>query len=161
MSLVMRHQWASYMDCGTADTPDFNLIGEGFTSFPESKNPKEYTRKYINDKTERTDVIGYSPSIGYSCDVITDDPVITKIVTITDTEKTGNDTHVDVVSVNLWEQSGTSGSYNAYKRTYAIIPDGKGDGTDAMIYTGTMKAVGEIVVGTFALDSKTFTATNA
>ena len=161
MSLVMRHQWESYMDCGTADTPAFNLIGEGFTSFPESKNPKEYTRKYINYKTERTDVIGYSPSIAYSCDVITDDPVISKIVEITDMEKLGDETHVDIVSVNLWEESGTNGTYVAYKRTYAIIPDGKGDGTDAMIYTGTMKAVGDVTVGTFTRATKTFAEATA
>ena len=159
MSLVMRHQWASYMNTGTGETEAYNLIGEGFTSFPESKNPKEYTRKYINSKTEKSDVIGYSPSIAYSCDVLTDDPVVSKIVEITDKEFVGDATHVDVVSVNLWEQSGsTTGTYVAYKRTYAIIPDGKGDGTDALIYTGTMKAVGEMTPGTFVLTSKTFTA---
>ena len=159
MSLVMRYQWESYMDCGTASAPDFNLIGEGFTSFPEAKNPKEYTRKYVNDKTERSDVIGYSPSISYSCDVITDNPVVSKIVAITDQEAVGDETHVDIVSVNLWE--GTADSYVAYKRTYAIIPDGKGDGTDALIYTGTMKAVGDIVIGTFSRTSKTFSANTA
>ena len=73
----------------------------------------------------------------------------------------GDATHVDIVSVNLWETSGTDGTYVAYKRTYAIIPDGKGDGTDAMIYTGTMKAVGDIVTGTFVVSSKTFTADKA
>lgn len=159
MSLVLRHQWESYMNTGT-DAEEYSLIGEGFTSFPEAKNPQEYTRKYINYKTERSDVIGYSPSISYSCDVITNDPVIKKIVEITDHEKLGDDTHVDIVSVNLWEKSGDGDTaYTAYKRTYAIIPDGKGDGTEAMIYTGTMKAVSDIVVGTFDRGTKTFTAT--
>ena len=158
MSLVMRHQWASYMNTGNGDGAAYNLIGEGFTSFPESKNPKEYTRKYINSTTEKSDVIGYSPSIAYSCDVLTDDPVISKIVEITDKELIGNATHVDVVSVNLWEQAGADGTFVAYKRTYAIIPDGKGDGTDAMVYTGTMKAVSEVTVGTFTVSTKTFAA---
>lgn len=157
MSLVMRHQWASYMNTGTGEAEDYNLIGEGFTSFPESKNPKEYTRKYINSKTEKSDVIGYSPSIAYSCDVLTEDPVISKIIEITDKELVGNATHVDVVSVNLWE--GEKTAHTAYKRTFAVIPDGKGDGTEAMIYTGTMKAVGEIVPGTFDTATKKFTAT--
>lgn len=161
MSLVFRCQWASYMDCGTTDAPDFQLIGEGFTSFPESKNPKEYTRQYIHEKAERSDVVGYSPSIEYSCDVIAGNPVIEKIIEITDTEKVGSDTQVDIVSVNLWKTSGSDGSYVAYKRRYAIIPSTKGDGTDALIYSGTMKAVGDVVVGTFATATSTFTPKEA
>ena len=155
MSLVLRHQWESYMNTGTGEAEAYSLIGEGFTTFPESKNPQEYTRKYINYKTEKSDVIGYSPSISYSCDVITGDPVIARIMEVTDKEMLGNDTHVDIVSVNLWE--GSANSYTAYKRTFAIIPDGKGDGTEAMIYTGTMKAVSDIVVGTFDRATKKFT----
>lgn len=155
-TLVMRSQWVAYMDCGTADTPAFELIGDGFTSFPEAKNPKEYTRQYIHESTERSDVIGYAPSIEYSCDVITGNPVIEKIIEITDKELIGSATHVDIVSVNLWDKSGDA--YSAYKRTYAVIPGGKGDGLDALIYTGTLKAVGGITEGTFDTSTKTFTA---
>ena len=156
--LVLRYQFASYMNTGTGTTEDYNLIGEGFTTFPESKNPQEYSRKYVSDKSERSDVIGYAPSISYSCDVITGNPVIEDIIEITDKELLGTDTHRDIVSVNLWEETETAGTYKAYKRTYAIIPDGKGDGTDAMIYTGTMKAVSDITEGTFVLSTKKFTA---
>ena len=101
--LAMRYQWESYLGIpatGGGD-PTFSLIGEGFTSFPEKKNPQEYTRKYINYKTEKTDVIGYSPSIEYSADCITDDPVVQEIVKIHEQELVGTDTPRDVVSVNL------------------------------------------------------------
>ena len=138
---------------------EFNLIGEGFTSFPEAKNPQEYSRKYINYKTEKTDVIGYSPSIEYSADVISDDPVVQEIVRITDKELVGTDTHRVVISVNLWEETGTANEYKAYKRTYAIVPNQKGEGTDALIYTGTFRAVSDIVEGVFNTSSKTFTET--
>lgn len=155
--LVLRCQWESYMECGEDNAKAYNLIGEGFTTFPESKNPKEYTRKYVNYKTEKTDVIGYAPSIAYSCDVITGEPCVSEIVKITDNELLGTATHRDIVSVNCWEEAST-GAYKAFKRTYAIIPDGKGDGTDALIYTGTMKAVSDIVFGTFNRSTKTFAA---
>ena len=154
--LVLRCQWESYMECGDTQK-EFNLIGEGFTTFPESKNPKEYTRKYVNYKTEKTDVIGYAPSIAYSCDVITGEPCVEEIVKITDNELLGTATHRDIVSVNCWDADET-GKCKAYKRTYAIIPDGKGDGTDALIYTGTMKAVSDITFGKFDRTAKTFTA---
>ena len=159
MSLVLRNQWESYMDCSeVVGSPDYNLIGEGFTSFPESKNPKRYVRKYHEDKTEQTDVVGYAPSIGYSCDIITDDPVVKKIVEITDQERIGVETRVDIVSVNLWQETCAVGVYKAFKRTFSIVPDGRGDGTDALIYTGTMEAAGDVVPGTFNRKTKQFTA---
>ena len=35
----------------------------------------------------------------------------------------------------------------AVKRTYAVIPESDGDGTDALIYSGTFKSASEIVKG--------------
>lgn len=154
-ALVMRYQWAAYMNCITGTAAAYNLIGEGFTSFPKAMNPKEYTRKYVNDKTERTDVIGYAPSIGYSCDAIPDDPCVAEIIHITDNEIVGTDTHREIVSVNLWTEN--NNVCDAWKRKYAVIPDNKGDGTEALIYSGTMKAVSDIVKGTFNLSTKVFT----
>lgn len=155
--LVLRHQWEAYMECGTGADKEFNLIGEGFTTFPEAKNPKKYTRQYVSDKTERTDVISYSPSISYSCDCIAGEPAVEEIIEITDNELVGSATHRNIVSVNCWKEVG-DGTYEATKRTYAVVPDKKGDGTDALVYSGTLEASSDIVVGTFDRESKTFTA---
>lgn len=155
--LVLRCQMESYMECGSADAKAYKLIGEGFTAFPIALNPKEYTRKYINYKTEKSDVIGYAPSVSYSCDCIVDDPVVQEIVAITDAEALGTDTHRNVVTVNTWEED-ESGNCPAYMRTYAIIPAGKGDGTDALVYTGTMKAVSDQVKGIFNRKDMKFTS---
>lgn len=161
--LIMRYQWEAYMKCllGEADKPDgkFHLIGEGFTSFPENKNPQEYERKYINYKTTKSDVIGFAPSIEYSADCISGDPVVEEIVAIHEGEMVGNATHREVVSVNRWKEK--EGKCPAQLRSYAIIPGTKGDGTDALIYTGTMKAVSDIVEGEFDLKELTFTQTQA
>ena len=35
----------------------------GFTELSINKNPVEYQRRYIDEKTERNDVVGYAPSI--------------------------------------------------------------------------------------------------
>lgn len=155
--LVLRFQWESYMECVLQKNKGYNLIGEGFTAFPEAKNPKEYTRKYVNYKTEKTDVIGYSPSVSYSCDCIAGDPCVDEIVEITDKEYIGTDTHRNIVSVNCWKPVNDAGEFEASMRTYAIIPDTKGDGTDALIYSGTMKAVSDQIDGTFNRETKTFT----
>lgn len=152
--LVLRCQMESYMECGSPEKA-YHLIGEGFTAFPISLNPKEYTRKYVNYKTEKSDVIGYAPSISYSCDCVSDDPVVQDIVALTDAEALGTETHRNVVTVNVWEEA--EGECPAFMRTYAVIPAGKGDGTDALVYTGTMKAVSDQVKGTFNRTTKKFT----
>lgn len=156
--LIARKQFASYMDTGDSATVAWTLMGEGFTSLKEAKNPKEYSRKYVHEDTERTDVIGYATQIDYSVDAYSDNDVIAKIIAVTDQEKTGADAQVDIMNVNLWDDSGVSPAHAhvAYKRKYAIVPDAKGDGTDALVYSGKFKAVGDVIRGTF--DGTAFTA---
>ncbi|MEG2621411.1 MAG: hypothetical protein RSC06_00800 [Clostridia bacterium] len=158
MALAMRNQWAAYMNTAASGESVYNLMGDGFTDLSESKNPKEYARKYIHEKSERSDVTGYAPALAYSMDYYTTDPVAAVIRSVTDEEKIGTDAQRDVVLVDLFDESKTTGTYAAYKRTFAIIPDGKGSGTDALIYTGNLKACGDIVKGTFVLSTKIFTA---
>ena len=67
--LVTRNKRQSYMNTGTVNAPTWSLIGEGFTSLAESKNPNEYSRHSVHEATERTDVTGYAPSIAYALDV--------------------------------------------------------------------------------------------
>lgn len=160
-TLVSRNQWVAYMNTGTGDKEEYNLVGEGFTSFSEAKNPKEYTRQYVHEKTERSDVVGYAPSISYSADMHSGDPCVERVAKAADEEQVGATARVDIVTVNLWEKGNGDDSFVAYKRTYAIIPDGKGDGVEALIYTGTLKAVGEAVKGTFATATKTFSPATA
>ena len=159
--LVKRAELQSYMDVSTTSTAQLELIGEGFTSLTEAKNPKEYSRQYIHEYTERTDVVGYAPTLTYSVDAHTNNPVIAKIQKVTDEELTGSDAQVNIVSVNTFDTtgSGNSATCAAFRRKYAIIPDGKGDGTDALIYTGAFRAVGDIEKGTFNPSDKTFTPT--
>lgn len=152
--LVLRADQAAYMNTGTGTTATYSRIGEGFTTFAESKNPKEYTRQYIHMTQEQTDVIGYSPSIGYSCDVYDDDPCCTKIVTITDNELVGEDAQIDVVIVDLYKED--NGTAPARKRTYSVVPDSVADGTEALVYTGNLRAVTAFVEGTFTIATSTF-----
>lgn len=156
MALVMRAQLAHYMDTSDTSTPTWSRIGEGVTDFTESKNAKEYSRQYIDEYTERTDVIGYAPSFAYSADVYSDDPVCEKIVALTDAEAVGSNAVVTIITANEWESESAA---TAYKRDYSVIPDQKGSGVEALVYTGTMKAVGEQVEGTWNSSTKTFTVT--
>ena len=157
MSIVKRADRQHYMNTGSVVSPVWSQIGEGFTEFRESKNAVSYQRRYIHETTKRTDVTGYAPVIDYEFEIYTSSPVITKLRSITDREQIGDDAKVEIVSVDMFETP-VSGSYNATKRSYSVIPDEIGKGTDALVYTGTMKAVGDITVGKYNPTTNVFTA---
>ena len=154
--LVTRDEKRSYYEIGE----NYHEMGEGFTTLSESNGAKEYSRKYVNMKTEVTDVIGYATSLSYSVDVYSQDPVITDICDIHDSEKLGTDTHRNITTVNYWQQGATPGTYRASCRTYAVVPDASADGTEALIYSGTFKAVSDIVSGSWNESTKTFVPDN-
>lgn len=156
MALIKRSQWRAFMNTATPNSPQFALMGEGFTQLDESKNPVEYSRKYIHEDTERTDVVGYAPSLDYSVDTHSGEAPIEKIIEVHENEYTGNEAQVEIVSVNLFEAAAAAGSFVAYKRTYAIIPNNK-NGDNALVYTGTFKACGDKVKGSFNPQTGVFT----
>lgn len=151
--LITREQLYSFMEL---ESGELALIGEGFTDFSESKGAKEYTRKYVSYKTEISDVIGFAPSFSYTCDVISGDPVVEEIAKISDYEKTGVAAHRNIVTVNGWVPGTTSGTFEAFKRKYAVVPNGKGSGTEALVYSGTLKARGDLITGSYDAATKKF-----
>ncbi len=155
--LVTRDEKRSFYEIG--DT--CHEMGEGFTTLSESKGAKEYSRKYVNMKTEVTDVIGYSTSLSYNIDVYSKDPVISDICDIHDSEMLGTDTHRNIYTVNYWQPGTAPGTFKASKRTYAVVPDASADGTEALTYSGTFKAVSDITLGSWDETAKKFTADDA
>lgn len=149
--LVTRPEWASYMNTGTTTTPVWSRIGEGFTDLSQALSALEYSRHYVHEKTERTDVTGYAPAVSFSCDYYTENPVIERIGEVFDKELVGTAAQVEILNVNKYQAAeGDAGAFVAFKRSFAIIPDTKGDGVEALILSGQFRAVGDAVEGTFA-----------
>ena len=166
--LVGRHKRVAFMDADGSGKTFTRMTG--FTSLSDGKNSTEYSRQYVDEASERSDVVGYAPAIDYEFDRYTNDPVHEKIAAITDDEilgteaqvdsnKTtnamiitdeilGTEAQVDIVVVDLFEQKTSETTCTARKRTWSVIPDTEGDGTDALIYKGSFKAAGEITKGT-------------
>ena len=137
--IVKRHQRVAFMNTGTSDAPVFTRM-KNFTDMTNSKNPKEYSRQYVDEEFEESDVVGYAPSIAYSFDRHTNSAVHEKIAKIHDGELTGSETIVDILIVDLFTKAEDTGECEARRRSYAVIPSDDGRGTDALIYTGTFKA---------------------
>lgn len=157
--LVGRHRRLSFMQTGTGTDNNVYERMTGFTSLGESKESKEYSRQYVDEATERTDVVGYATGVDYEFDRHTNTPVHTRIAAISDDEIVGTDAQVAIVTVDLFEQTGEGGACKARLRTYSVIPDSSGDSTDALTYSGTFKAAGEIVEGTATTNDEWKTCT--
>ena len=158
--IVKRSDKIAFMDVGTSDTPDFQRMRK-FTEISTSKNPKEYSRQYVDEESETTDVTGYSEEKSYAFDQYSGNSVHEKIAKITDDELTGDDATVKVLVVDK-SKPATNGGYEARVRSYAVVPDSDGDSTEAYTYSGSLKAKGafEKVTATISKDGKTATISN-
>ena len=140
--LVRRDEKIAYLGIGATIYRMTN-----FTDFSNSKNPREYTRQYVDKSFEDSDVLGYSHSIAYGFDQYTDNPVHTAIADIHDNEKKGTDAEFFIYVVDKTTAGSMAGSYKCKKRKFVVIPDADGDGTDAYTYSGTLKVKGAIING--------------
>lgn len=120
------------------------ILMEGFTDLGYSKNPKEYTRQYVDEDFERSNVVGYSPSISYAFDRYTGNAVLDNIVKITEDEFVGSKATATVFTVDMSTSQTVNGqgTAKAKSREYAVIPDSFGDSTDCLTYSGNFKACG-------------------
>ena len=128
-----------------------------FTEISKSKNPTEYSRTYVDEDGEVTDVTGYSEEISYAFDLHTGNLVHQKIVDITDNEKVGNDALVQILQVDFTKQVGEG--YEARLRTYSVVPDTEGDSTDAYTYSGSFKKNNNMTIGVATMNADNTVAT--
>lgn len=157
-TLVKRSDKVSFLGCLDGNTETFNRM-RGFTTLSGSKNSIEYSRQYVDEEFETTDVVGFSPSIEFGFDQYTEDEAHEEMVEILDGEYTGTNARRNIVTVDFSQPGETSGTYKATKREYAIIGDSEGDSLEAYTYSGTFRATGKRIVGTATLNSDSSVAT--
>lgn len=154
--LVKRNGKVAFMDISTTSVANFQRMRK-FTEISKSKNATEYSRTYVDEDGEVTDVTGYSEEISYAFDLYKGNLVHQRIVDITDNEKTGNDALVKILTVDFSKPSGSG--YEARLRTYSVVPDAEGDSTDAYTYSGAFRKNSGFTIGTAVVSEDGLTAT--
>ncbi len=147
---------------GQTTTTTFKRM-TGFTEMSVSKNPSEYSRKYVDEDMERSSVAYYSPTISYKYDEEPDNDVHALLAGIADNELCGESTKVTILIVNLASPTASnSSSFDAVKRDYYVIPNSEGDDDNMYTRSGDFKVASENVFGsattTDAWQTATFTA---
>lgn len=154
--LVKRSRKVAFMDVSTTSIANFLRMTK-FTEISKSKNPTEYSRSYVDEDGEVTDVTGYSEEISYNFDLHVGNLVHEKLVDITDNEKTGADALVRILQVDFTKPRGTG--YEARLRTYSVVPDAEGDSTDAYTYSGAFRKNSNMTIGTATMNADNTVAT--
>ena len=154
--LVKRSGKVAFMDVSTTQIPNF-LRMRKFTEISKSKNPTEYSRTYVDEDGEVTDVTGYSEEIAYAFDLYSGNLVHEKIVKITDDELTGDEALVKILIVDFSKPVGSG--YEARLRTYSTVPDTEGDSTDAYTYSGAFRKNSKMSKGVATLNLDNTVAT--
>ena len=126
---------------------------KGFTELSTSKTPGEYTRQSVDEETERTSVVRYSPVMSFSFDEFSGDAVLADLAGIIDDEKLGSDAEREIIVVDFSKEVG--GGYKAVKRRSSDIADSEGDSMDAYTYSGSFSACGEKVKGVATISTPT------
>jgi len=159
--MIKRCEKLAFMGVTESNSTVFKRMTK-FTELTVSKNPKEYTRKYVDEASERNSVVGYSPSISYKLDYEPTDAVHSAIANIANGEITGDNAVKNIIIVDLSSDNG-QGTCSAVKRAFSVIPSSEGDDAETYTLSGSFKASGDIKLGTAtSSDSwKTITFTEA
>ena len=144
--MIKRSEKLAFMQVTESGSSVYRRMTE-FTELSVSKNPKEYSRKYVDESVERNAVVGYSPAISYKLDYNPENSVHKEFAEIADKELIGEDAVKNIIIVDL-TSADANGIASAVKRAFSIIPASEGDDSDTYTLSGNMKASGEIVFGT-------------
>lgn len=134
--------------------------GAAWTSFTENPNAQTKTRKFINEKTERNNITRYSPQWAYEVLLMFERPEIAMVYDIVKQRKTGSDTIVTFVVVDLFKPTETDNEYEA-RLVKAAVQVSSLDDDDDMIMKGTLYNQGDEVLGTFNTSTGVFTSASA
>jgi len=138
--MIKRSEKLAFMEVTDGDLTVFKRM-TGFTEFSLSKNPKEYSRKYIDEDMERSEVVGYSPAISYKFDTDPENLVHQHLCKVADRELLGSDAECNIVIADLSCLDENNGA-KAIMRKFSVIPQNEGDDRDTYTVSGSFKAAG-------------------
>jgi hypothetical protein len=157
---AMRYEYPAFLNIGTAVSPDYVLMGTGFSKLDDKLSPKIDEVVYINDVSATKTLTGYSNEWSFDATVIKDDDVVTFLRDIGKAQSTGADAETDVVMFDMWDVSAGTGLVDAkrYPVTVSMESIGSGSGGEKLTMSGSLLGSGDPVDGVFDTADDTFDA---
>lgn len=166
---VMRYNIADYL---SMEDGGFELMGLGFESLNESPNAQSSGKTYINQKSQASFVNSYQTEFPYTADMIKSEKALMALYEVARNHLTGAEAMFEYCRVDLFdpvttttgegENATTTTSTEVFKARKFIVSNEvssvEGNGGEAIVLSGTLKAFGDPVEGTFNIKEKKFTA---
>jgi hypothetical protein len=156
---VKRSQIATFVNVSSTTGASYKLLGIGIPSADVNMNPKITEETYINEDTATKTVDSYAPEMPVEMTAIAGEPVFDYIDNLRKNRAVLDAAITDIVNVNYYESSNTSG-YPAEKQSVAVSVDKGpgGDGGSPAKISFTFHYVGNGSSGRFNVSSASFAA---
>lgn len=154
----MREKLMHFFNIGTAETPEYVLLGDGITSLTEEFNPESNTKQYIHQANGTTSIKSYTPSISVEKEYIKNEKLQKWMDEKIKLLPVGTAAESDYVRLNVMETPTAEGTYPAVKRRCSYQFDNiGGDAGSELKNSMTLGGIGDGIQGTFNVKTGTFT----
>ncbi|MEZ3494658.1 MAG: hypothetical protein K1W38_20825 [Lachnospiraceae bacterium] len=154
----MREKLMHFFNIGTAETPEYALLGDGITSLTEEFNPESNTKQYIHQANGTTSIKSYTPSISVEKEYIKNEKLQKWMDEKIKLLPVGTAAESDYVRLNVMETPTAEGTYPAVKRRCSYQFDNiGGDAGSELKNSMTLGGIGDGIQGTFNVKTGTFT----
>lgn len=158
----MRENLRHFFNIGTADAPDYVLLGDGITSLTEEFNPESETKQYIHQANGTTNIKSYTPSISVEKEYMKGEKLQKWMDEKVKILPVGTAAQSDYVRVNILETPTSDGVYPAVKRNCSYQFDNiGGDAGSELKSSMTLGGVGDGIQGYFNVTAMTFSESAA
>lgn len=155
---IKRKFMANFIDASTTSTASYVRLGSDLEEYGVEMNANVETKNNILGETSVI-IDSYQPQASVEpYYAVIGDALFTRLQGIVDERQTLDDLDTTVVEVHLWEETGTAGTYVAYREEAVIEVVSYGGDTTGYQIPFNIHLTGNRTKGTFVLATRTFTA---
>lgn len=156
--VVQRHQIADYLNIGTSDSPNWVLMGVGFTSLNETFGAESESSKYVNEASESSSVTSYKSVFPFEAHLIKSQEAVNALYTVGRNHLVGAEAEFEYCRVELFEGKASADSTYAARKFLVSAEVSSVEGDKKQSVKGNLNAVGDPVDGYFNTKTPAFTA---
>lgn len=156
--VVQRHQIADYLNIGTSESPNWVLMGVGFTSLNETFGAESESSKYVNEASESSSVTSYKSVFPFEAHLIKSQEAVNALYTVGRNHLVGAEAEFEYCRVELFEGKASADSTYAARKFLISAEVSSIEGDKKQSVKGNLNAVGDPVDGYFNTKTPAFTA---
>ena len=156
--VVQRHQIADYLNIGTSESPNWVLMGVGFTSLNETFGAESESSKYVNEASESSSVTSYKSVFLFEAHLIKSQEAVNALYTVGRNHLVGAEAEFEYCRVELFEGKASAESTYAARKFLVSVEASTLEGDKKQSVKGNLNAVGDPVDGYFNTKTPAFTA---